>query len=40
MTDKYIHNVCSCGCSELIVPHDIDLEQLILRCLIPQDKSI
>jgi hypothetical protein len=39
MKDKYIHDVCSCGCSVLTVPRSIGIDQLILRCLVNPRKQ-
>ena len=41
MKNKYIQNVCSCGCSVLVIPRGIEMSQLVLRCLVhPKQEHI
>jgi len=39
MDKKYIHSVCSCGCSNLIIPLGVNIDQLVLRCLVQQKQQ-
>jgi hypothetical protein len=40
MKAKYVHDICACGCSKLIIPKSIQMDDLYLRCMVSREKSL